>query len=477
MSQCAKRIRGQAPPNPRNSEFGGSRCLTPNSFRELVRLAGVNLAELAGLVLYCFENQLNGTIIAVDQMTPRGFEEHVRMIPAHLVLRITLVLCLTLAVTTGLCQQGLAQPGQPVISMDSAQYCIGDSWKFTLSNGVPNTTVSLLGSSNGQSWEIREWGKTDAAGNFSMEGTFAAADAFGSHTLTLDMSGTVSNTISLVVSDCSHTGRIAMNLAEYCAGDPWKFTLSNGVPNTLVHLLGSSNGQPWQIREWGTTDAAGNFSEEGTFNADALGNHTLKLDMGGTASNTLSLVISDCKLTGRIAFASTRDGGAAAGHLAVPYIYVANPDGSSVTRLTRGASPAWSRDGQRIAFHSWIGGSINSGLPEIRVINADGSNERVLGRGMYPSWSPDGTKIAFFYSAIGLQGGIFMMNAYGSGVTRLISNDFANPGSGLCRRNASLVARRGSIAFLLASYEEPWTVHSGPRKLRDPSSTPSPVRG
>jgi hypothetical protein len=67
------------------------------------------------------------------------------MIPAHLVPRITLVLCLMLVVTAGLCPQGLAQPGQPVISMDSAQYCIGDSWKFTLSNGVPNTPVSLLG--------------------------------------------------------------------------------------------------------------------------------------------------------------------------------------------------------------------------------------------------------------------------------------------------------------------------------------------
>jgi len=31
-----------------------------------------------------------------------------------------------------------------------AQYCIGDSWKFRLSSGVPNTSVRLLGTSNGQ---------------------------------------------------------------------------------------------------------------------------------------------------------------------------------------------------------------------------------------------------------------------------------------------------------------------------------------
>jgi Tol biopolymer transport system component len=52
--------------------------------------------------------------------------------------------------------------------------------------------------------------------------------------------------------------------------------------------------------------------------------------------------------------------------------------------------PAWSADGQKIAFHAL------GAFPTIRVIDADGSNERMLGRGLAPSWSPDGTKIAFF---------------------------------------------------------------------------------
>ena len=89
-------------------------------------------------------------------------------------------------------------------------------------------------------------------------------------------------------------------------------------------------------------------------------------------------------------------------------IFVMNPDGKRVRRLTRhpeyDAVPAWSPDGQKIAFLSYrdlhrieAGGII---LGEIYVMNADGTNpvnltqvpERPDGS---PSWSPDGRQIVF----------------------------------------------------------------------------------
>jgi len=93
-------------------------------------------------------------------------------------------------------------------------------------------------------------------------------------------------------------------------------------------------------------------------------------------------------------------------------VYVMNADGSGVTELTytgNDTGPAWSPDGSKIAFTSY-----GSGNSEVSVMNADGSGVTALGAGSYPAWSPEGTKIAFSGDS-----GIYVMNADGSGVTRL----------------------------------------------------------
>ena len=104
-------------------------------------------------------------------------------------------------------------------------------------------------------------------------------------------------------------------------------------------------------------------------------------------------------------------------------IYTAWPDGSDAKSVTGGigsynSSPSWSPDGTRIAFSS----DRHGGAATIYLMNADGSNvTRLLtGQpGFGPKWSPDGAKIAFAFSDI------LVVNADGSGLVRL-TNDDAN---------------------------------------------------
>jgi dipeptidyl aminopeptidase/acylaminoacyl peptidase len=109
---------------------------------------------------------------------------------------------------------------------------------------------------------------------------------------------------------------------------------------------------------------------------------------------------------------------------------VANADGSGTARLTASTwpttwsydfEPAWSPDGTRIVFS----GKRGSKSEDLWLVNADGSGLRKLvGTAAdegHPDWSPDGAKIV--YSASSATGSdLYTVNADGSGSTRLTSS-------------------------------------------------------
>ena len=139
------------------------------------------------------------------------------------------------------------------------------------------------------------------------------------------------------------------------------------------------------------------------------------LDTTGHVADTTSNFYPAWSPNGaKIVFSSSRD--------TFPNIYVMDPNGANVTRLTHTAAndaqAAWSPDGTKIAF-----ASDRDGNAEIYVMSAtDGSGQVNITNDAHadfvPAWSPDGTKIAF-QSDREINFAVWVMNADGSNPVRL----------------------------------------------------------
>jgi Tol biopolymer transport system component len=107
-------------------------------------------------------------------------------------------------------------------------------------------------------------------------------------------------------------------------------------------------------------------------------------------------------------------------------VYSVRPDGQDLRRLTDApafdACPAYSADGQKIAYCSGAG----RGPVQIWTMNQDGTNKQQLthlgGPAVFPDFSPDGTEIAFSAQPAGASTrDIYLVAIDGSGLQQLTS--------------------------------------------------------
>jgi Tol biopolymer transport system component len=110
----------------------------------------------------------------------------------------------------------------------------------------------------------------------------------------------------------------------------------------------------------------------------------------------------------------------------LPEVMVMRPDGSRTERLTSDqvaySAPTVSPDGQTIAVASYLGGSWNG----IYLLDRFGKGRtKLVGNSNFdgtPAWSPDGTRIAFrsnLHGPYGDYGRVFIVNRDGSGLRQL----------------------------------------------------------
>ncbi len=119
---------------------------------------------------------------------------------------------------------------------------------------------------------------------------------------------------------------------------------------------------------------------------------------------------------------------------AITDVWTVDNDGSGERKLVeRALQPAWSPDGRRILFRTFLGpAEADMGAGDLRIARPDGSHQRTLARGpsydatsSQPAWSPDGKWIVFERTpGSDLQHRLYLIRADGSRLHRLAGGTY-----------------------------------------------------
>ncbi len=183
----------------------------------------------------------------------------------------------------------------PTLSLNGTDFCYGDSWTITVTNGAPNSPVRLIEEKFSSGWQV-VWdsiaGNTNGQGAFTVtyQSTNPGAGTYRDH---VAIAGLDSNYVSYEY----HEGAcpipvLALNNSVYCQGDTWIVTVSNGASNAPIRLIEEKYvSGSWQV-VWdvnpGSTNSQGGWT--GVYTADNPGPGTYQdhVVISGQTSNYVS---------------------------------------------------------------------------------------------------------------------------------------------------------------------------------------------
>ncbi|MDQ6828225.1 MAG: hypothetical protein M3081_05105, partial [Gemmatimonadota bacterium] len=253
-----------------------------------------------------------------------------------------------------------------------------------------------------------------ASFTYAIDAGTAATIAAASGTATVSAVATGTHNVTLTVpSNCT-----------VAATNPRAVTVAVGAVVTAAFTASCITTNPTGVIAVSFYNGTGNWD---IYTVWADGTHLTNLTPG-LAQNTFSYWPNWSADGTKIVFSRSGDPDAS---LAPEHLMVMNANGTGLVRLTtpptgmEDTEPAWSPNGQKIAFARMVGGTGPTGQPtanyDIYTVNADGSNLVRLTNSSsdngHPRWSPDGTKI-LFESFRNTDYEIYVMNADGSSPTR-----------------------------------------------------------
>ena len=264
------------------------------------------------------------------------------------------------------------------------------------------------------------WQAREGAGKINAIGVFIASTKAGMHADAV--------VVEAIEGDISKIERATVDVVPGAPASievkPSPVTVVPGqkqvFTSTVFDLLG--NEIPEATVTWKVVGGGGTIGEAGVFTAgEELGTYSetllVEADHDGNKTTAAVTVIVAQYLPGRILFNATIQGDTE--------IFIADPDGSNLTRLTFDKTTnhhaAWSPDGTKIVFTTW-----RDGNAEIYVMDANGTNQVRLTDSIafdgWASWSASGDRIAFTSTRIIGGFDIFAMDADGSNQTLLTEN-------------------------------------------------------